>query len=127
MKKNWIPLVILVLSYSCSWFDNAGEGIIKKDEFIKILVDTHVADAVLSQEGYELLNDTLKVDMYYDDILKKHNVSPKQFKQTVAYYTNKPSEYNKIYEQVLEIISEQEERTRSQDAKELEIKTLGEQ
>lgn len=127
IKKNVILLVILVVCYSCSWFDKARKEIIKKEKFINVLVDIHLADAVLSQEGLELLNDTLKVDLYYDDILKKHNISANQLKQTIAYYTNKPSEYNKVYEQVLEIISQQEERIRNQKTKEIDTKTLDNQ
>lgn len=127
IKKNVILLVILVVCYSCSWFDKARKEIIKKEKFINVLVDIHLADAVLSQEGLELLNDTLKVDLYYDDILKKHNISANQLKQTIAYYTNKPSEYNKVYEQVLEIISQQEERIRNQKTKKIDTKTLDNQ
>lgn len=127
IKKNVILLVILVVCYSCSWFDKARKEIIKKEKFINVLVDIHLADAVLSQEGLELLNDTLKVDLYYDDILKKHNISANQLKQTIAYYTNKPSEYNKVYEQVLEIISQQEERIRNQKTKKIDTKILDNQ
>lgn len=127
IKKNVILLVILVVCYSCSWFDKARKEIIKKEKFINVLVDIHLADAVLSQEGLELLNDTLKVDLYYDDILKKHNISANQLKQTIAYYINKPSEYNKVYEQVLEIISQQEERIRNQKTKKIDTKTLDNQ
>lgn len=111
--KKYLIAIILITMYSCSWVKNKEENIIEEKQFVDLLIDIHLADAVVSNEGYKLINDSVKLDLYYDYVLKKHNISRNKFKQTVIYYTKKPNEYNKIYEQVLEKLSKQEEEVKT--------------
>lgn len=100
--KNIIIVFTIFFISSCTFIGGSKNKVVDDEKFIDVLVDMHFADAVLSIKGFSIKKDSATINMYYDDILKKHNISRKQFDKTLEYYSKNATEYDKIYEQVLE-------------------------
>ncbi len=95
-------ILIAMLFTSCSLFETKEEGIIDKDKFVDVLVDIHFADAVIVVKGYRHTNDSARIDLFYDDVLKKHNISRKELDKTIDFYVKRIDDYDNLYDQVLE-------------------------
>ncbi len=102
MKK--IVLLILsvfsIISIACNSGD-APEGIIPKDEFIEILTEVHIADAVLTEKGLydRKLKDSTK--SYYNYIFVKHHINRATFDKSLQYYGKNTEEFQQMYNKVI--------------------------
>jgi len=108
--RNLIFLSLALFISSCSLFSNKPKDLIDEEELVNVLVDIHIADAVVSIKGYRVIQDSLTISLFYDDIMKKHNISRKQFDETIKYYSENVSKYDRIYEQILEILSKKQKQ-----------------
>ncbi len=106
MKYNYILLIIaLFLFTQC---DNSDKkDIIEQDKFIDILVDIHIADAIISNKGFYDGNLKDSTKSYYNYVLKKHNISRASFDKSMEYYSKDTESYLKLYDKVIAIISKQ--------------------
>lgn len=104
-----IPVVLLVALSACN--NNENTKIIDKEQFVEILADLHITDAILAEKAWydAKLRDSTR--SYYNYVLKKHHISRAQFDKTLDYYSNNLEEYSLMYEQVAELIKQ---RTPSQ-------------
>ena len=76
---------------------------------IQMLADVHLANA-FSQHQYDV-PDSLKyssTDLYYS-VLKKYNVPDSVFVRSVIYYSSNPKEYDKMYNDVINVLNEKEQ------------------
>ncbi len=104
MKFKYITIVFIsVIFFNCNKQTN---DIIEKDKLVDILIDLHIADAVLSDKGYYDGNLKDSTSSYYNYILKKHNVSRASFDNSIKYYNQNGEDYIALYEQVSSKISE---------------------
>ncbi len=113
--KYLITILTIVLLQSCSNQNNSN--IINEDKFVDILVDIHMADATLAVKGYSVTSDSTRIRLFYSDVLKKHNVSQKQIKNTIDYYTSNTKQFVKVYKQVSEKIVKLENEYNESTAK----------
>lgn len=74
---------------------------IKRSVLVDVLVDIHITDGYLIQAGYQPMKNHDEIIDSYDYVLKKHNISPKQFKNTIKYYSKHLPEYERIYDEVM--------------------------
>lgn len=109
MRVGLIVAIVFIVS-SCSLLSNKPKGLINEEDLVNVLVDIHFADAVVSIKGYRVMQDSLTINLLYDDILKKHDISRKQFDQTIQYYSKNVNKYDRIYDQVLEILSKKQKQ-----------------
>jgi len=89
-------------------FRNKHPDIIPKDKFISILVDIHLADAVLSISSIKKIYTREKSQIYYNQVLEVHGFTITQFNNTIKSYSKKPAKLDKIYEEVLAELSKLE-------------------
>jgi len=98
MIKRFILILIVVSSFACS--DTSKEGIISNDDFVEILVDLHIYDAM-----YDVRSSVLKADdgswELYTKVFEQHNCTIDDFKSSLKFYVNNPEEYNKVYDVVI--------------------------
>lgn len=104
MQRIYIVIAFILL-LGCA---SNPEGIIPEDQFINVLVDIHKADGILAVKGYNVNRDSTKIELLYQDVINKHQITQKQFKLTMEKYTADPREFEKIYEQVSEKLSKME-------------------
>lgn len=103
MKGRFVlaVLVVFVVAQSC----NRSEGSrpeIKKDRLTDVLVDIHLTDGYLSYSGARVDRDRERIIDSYSYILKKYDITPRQFHNTMIYYSRHIEEYEQIYNKVIE-------------------------
>jgi len=104
-----VILFFVQFIYGCSSCKKNEAVILDEDTFVDVLVDIHLADAILHANKYRINRDSVKIHLYYNDVLIKHNVTQKQIQNTIGYYTNHPKKFEKIYNKVSEKIVKLEE------------------
>jgi hypothetical protein len=105
-------IVSLVIS-SCSSRKNRldRKNLIPEKELIDLLVDIHIADGLLVLPHIDAWTSKLDSITSYYQIIEKHGFTKDNLDKTMKYYFIKdPKTLNKIYDQVLGILSEMESR-----------------
>lgn len=104
MNKNLIYLLLLF----CILFISCGEGrsksrsgILSEKKMVELLVDTHLADAILYVDNSRSDEKRDKALFYYPSVLEKHGISKAQMDSSVAWYMRNPAAYARIYQQVV--------------------------
>ena len=103
MKGRFLvaALIIFVVAQSCSHEDGARPEI-KKKELIDLLVDIHLVDGYLAYNGTRIDRERDCIEGVYGYVLSKYNVTPKQFSNTMKYYSRHMADYEQIYNKVIE-------------------------
>ncbi len=105
MKFYYFLLFILLFAISCQ----NEVAPLPSDKMANILSDLHMAEAYAQlvpkdNGGYMSKNiDTLKI--LYGHIYKKHDMDTSTFNQALGWYKKHPLEFDKVYENVLEVLS----------------------
>ncbi|MCX6225733.1 MAG: DUF4296 domain-containing protein [Bacteroidia bacterium] len=104
MNKNLIYpiLIILLVLNSCGeGRSKSKKGILSEEKMVELLVDTHLADAMLLVDNSRLDEKRNKALFYFPSVLEKHGITKAQMDSSVAWYMRNPAGYARIYEQVI--------------------------
>lgn len=112
MIRVLILIFTIFLNLGCSFGDNSKFKVPKPKEMAQILAEVHLAESTLAT--LSVTHPTATHNSYYKSVLAMHGLTKIEFDSAVAYYSSQPAEYEKIYENVIEILT----------AKELEVKAL---
>lgn len=99
----YLFFIILLTFLSCSDDPTKFKSrkIIDREEFIEILIDIHLMDAVSNDPDYfRKYRDIDSIDLY-SQIFEKHHVTQALFDSTVSAYTRRPDLYKEVYDEVL--------------------------
>lgn len=101
MKINLLLLFCFVLS--CNYTKNkVPEDIIKKEIFITVLKEVHLAEAIFELNKSKKVESVKQIlDKTYAEIYLSHNIDKDKFEKTLFYYINHPEELEQIYSKVL--------------------------
>jgi len=112
-------LTILIFASGCLR-DPKPKDTLKKEKFIQVLTDIHIAEAMF-QERKRIDLDSLQSKSIYLSVLEKYNVTEEKMLATTLYYSRHPREYDKIYTEVVSrmgrITEEMQEATPTKDVK----------
>jgi hypothetical protein len=86
------------------------EGILPKDQLIKIMIDCYMAEARLNNYSIPRDSATKLFVPYEASLLKKYGVSDAELMKTYQYYFDHPTELEKIYEAVIDSLNLQERK-----------------
>lgn len=111
---RYLTLLFIVFAFSCGIKDKTPEGIIPKEKMIEIIVDIHIADGMFTDNNVRTLFAKKDSTNYYNTIFENHGFSRKDFDTSVYYYSHNINEYNKIYIEVLNRLSERETRVKEE-------------
>ena len=109
-----ITLFFIILALACHQPEEriTKTDIIPKENLVPILVEIHLADALLQLSivrqnfpGRDSLSN-------YQDILQKYGYSKKTFDKTIEFYENDPDELNDLYEEVISELTQLQSETR---------------
>jgi hypothetical protein len=77
------------------------KDLINKDSMVNILVDIHLADAIVTHSEY--INDEKRKFSYsaYKSVFEKHNLTKLRFENSISYYSLNQDELKNIYDSVL--------------------------
>lgn len=111
---------VLLFSASGCLRDPKPKDTLKKEKFIQVLTDIHIAEAMF-QERKRINLDSLQSKAIYLSVLKKYNVPEEKMLATTLYYSRHPREYDKIYTEVVSrmgrITEEMQEATPTKEVK----------
>lgn len=112
MKKVFI-LLLLTMFFSCketTSINNKSDSkdILSNEQMIPILVDIHFIEAALFLKQNNGKDVKYYTKYYYDFLISKYHITYEQFKANINYYSSHLSEFDKIYEQVVAIISQKQ-------------------
>lgn len=111
MKINFLFLVFIpVFFISCIHHEGSikRRDIIPEKDFIPILEDIHLADAIISNPSLVSRYPGLDTLSNYRDILTYHGYTLEELDKTILYYTGKPEQLEDIYEKVIDNLSQLE-------------------
>lgn len=110
VKILTIVLVTMCAMSACEKGEDKPE--IPRDKMISIVTELHMAEVYSSMVNDSLGSFTNKnidsLAIYYSYILKSHDVSAEQFKQSMNWYSRNVSELDTIYINVLSELSTME-------------------
>jgi hypothetical protein len=88
-----------------------NKNLIPEKDLVSLLTDIHIADGLLSLPKINFLASSLDSISSYYQVIEKHGYTKEILDKTMNYYfLNNPKRLNKIYDQVLGILSEMESR-----------------
>lgn len=115
MRHFWQVVVLVFVLLSCSHEDGARPEI-KKDKLVDVLVDIHLTDGYLTYSGSRIEHNRDRIEGAYSYVFRKHDITPKQFGNTMKYYGRHMDEYELLYNKVIEKLTLYEtENLRSSD------------
>jgi hypothetical protein len=113
---------------SCSGSDSEKpDQVLDEKEMVDVLVDVHLAEAVLTRVRGKGENVEGLTNAYYQKVFEKHEINKKIFDTSMYYYQQNLGEMDEIYEQVITELNKMErEREQKQKQKNVEKKEVKE-
>lgn len=113
MKKN---ILILFLLATLVWMScdqpplEKPENLLSKKKMVEMLIDVHIAEATYQNNRARdsLVRNSSSVNFYYS-VLEKHQVRDTVFEKSFVYYAAFPKEFEKMYRDVTNKLSEMEQ------------------
>ncbi len=100
--KYYIFLAIAFIITACTGKNKAP---LNEKDFTNLLIDIHMADAVLEAPNYQMDYDNNYKEKYYNYIYEKYGISSADFDSCVIVYSENFSKYEKIYQVVVDSLS----------------------
>lgn len=111
MKKTLFILAILVFGFiSCDKeVIPKPRPLVKEKQMIDMLVDIHLAEATFNHMRYDsIIRNSSTVNFYYS-VLQKYDVADSVFEKSFVYYASNPRNFEKMYREVMNKLSETEQ------------------
>ena len=102
MRKSLVIIMMVLGLAACE--NKPPELLVSEEELVPILADVHIAEAAMQHLRGEL-KDSM-ADVYYQELYEIHNVSKEDFDQTMELLREDPVRMERIYNNVIELISE---------------------
>ena len=111
--KHLIGIVLFaaILSGLSSCYSTSIEKpdeLIKKDKFVKIMVDIYLIQGINIDQSTDSIHKKLTQTDLYFSVLKKYDVPDTVFIRSLIYYTSFPKDYEKMHLQMMDILKESE-------------------
>ena len=111
--KHLIGIVLFaaILSGLSSCYSTSIEKpdeLIKKDKFVKIMVDIYLIQGINIDQSTDSIHKKLTQTDLYNSVLKKYDVPDTVFIRSLIYYTSFPKDYEKMHLQMMDILKESE-------------------
>lgn len=85
------------------------ENLIKEKQMIDMLVDIHLAEATFTHFRYDSIMKNNSTENFYYSVLEKYQVPDTVFEQSYVYYSSMPKDFEKLYREVMNKLSEVEQ------------------
>lgn len=111
--RKWLFLILMLSVFACKG-RNAEEKIIPRKDFVDLLIDLHIADAIALNHTVNENFGRLDSALLYYTILESHDCTKEQMIHSMNYYSADSEALVGIYDEVFSTLSK-----RSDGAKEL--------
>jgi hypothetical protein len=111
MKKALFILAILGLTLiSCDKeVIPKPSPLIREKQMINMLVDIHLAEATFNHMRYDSIIRNSSSENFYYSVLQKYEVADSVFEKSFVYYASNPRNFEKMYREVMNKLSETEQ------------------
>lgn len=82
------------------------DELIKKDKFVKMMVDIYLVQGINIDQNTDSIQKKLTQTDLYFSVLKKYDVPDTVFIRSLIYYTSFPKDYEKMHLQMMDILKE---------------------
>ncbi|WP_306641079.1 DUF4296 domain-containing protein [Sanyastnella coralliicola] len=108
--KNWWVIVLFLFLFACAAETEEGypEDILPRDQFVEIMVDVQLVEAVGKQKMIRTDDPRLKLAGYYQETFDKHNTNDSIFFKTYDWYYAHPEMMVEVYDEVIIRLTEME-------------------
>jgi len=101
MRKH-IFLFFSALIFLGACMDSTPGGIIKRDKMINLMIDMHIVDGSLYNIDAPNADSLYKYGTgRYNTLFKRHHTDPKQFDNSLKYYSMHPEEMEEMYTDIV--------------------------
>ena len=125
MKKIAIILVMFSVFAAC---DNSvikkPDHLISEKQMINMLYDIHLAEATYNHMRSDSIVRKSSSENFYYSVLAKYEVSDSVFEKSFVYYASVPKNFEKMYREVMNKLSETEQEYSGRKNDILEFETL---
>ena len=98
---HYFASVLFILIIGCASPEvQIPETVLTPEQMMPIMVDIHVIEG--ARNGAIMLGDTNGIEDYYAKVYEKHGITEDQFKSSFAFYSDNPTVFIPIYEEVLD-------------------------
>jgi hypothetical protein len=112
-----IKYTFLSLLFGIAFLTSCEEGnmpkpeqLVKENKMIDMLVDVHLAEATYDHFRKDTCMSYISSTNNYYSVLDKYNVPDSVFEQSLVYYASTPKKFEKMYREVMAILSEKEQK-----------------
>jgi hypothetical protein len=111
-----LKLLGFFIMISCG-HNRFGE-VIPPKKFVNVLVDVHIADGIAIENMGHINGLRLDSATLYNSVFNKYGVTRAMFDSTMAYYTEHPDDFQKIYNKVTARLKRMEDEINGREIKE---------
>jgi hypothetical protein len=128
LKLKFLSILLLVgflVAPGCSRY-RVPKGFPKPDEMAIILADVHVVESTLFYMQGQSGSQASDAPGKFKYVLAKHGLTPAEFDTIRKWYVDRPELYQRVYDLVLERLSQMDADVRMQNEQEKELRTQAE-
>ncbi len=109
-----LPLLLIFLIFFSCGEERAKskQGILSEQKMTELLVDTHLADAVLYIDNSRSDEKRDKALFYYPSVLEKYGITKAQMDSSVVWYMKNPDAYTRVYAAVVKELQDMQKETK---------------
>lgn len=112
--KNKIVVVVLLLIFVLAACEKTPfekpDKLIKENQMINMLVDIHMAESTFNHFRHDSAFQKSSSSEFYYSILNKYQVPDTVFEKSFLYYASNPRKFEKMYQKVMNKLSEIEQK-----------------
>ena len=128
VKLKFVSILLLVgllVAPACGRY-RVPKGFPQPEEMAAILADIHVVESTITYLPGHTASKNRDVPGNFKYVLKKHGLTPSEFDTIRKWYVDQPELYQKVYDLVLERLSQMDADVRMQNEREKELKAEAE-
>lgn len=108
--KQILLLIVLIGLMSCDKLPiEKPENLVEREKMIEMLVDIHVAEATFNMMRQDSVIRKSSSANFYHSVLDKHQVADSIFEHSFVFYSSNPKQFEKMYQDVMNKLSELEQ------------------
>ncbi|WP_439882395.1 DUF4296 domain-containing protein [Pontibacter sp. MBLB2868] len=113
MKRLFYILFCLSLFGCGADSSDRPKNLVPEDKMVQILADIHIAESRIETKVVYPDTALMTYNYWQKEILQKHGVTEKQFRDTYRYYQNHLKEMDALYETIIDTLSVRETKLRA--------------
>lgn len=104
--KSQLCLCILLpfLFFSCG--ERYNRGVLQEKKMVDVMVDVHLVEG-MSEQNLLNQNNHSTSNVYYNNILMKHEITLAELDSSIAWYARHPKIYKRVYDSVVSRLEKQ--------------------